>query len=156
VSSLESEDFGDDLLAAKERDLKPLLEESGAVLDLDHERAEAMADLLNLAWFSGIRSGQARMQARATEREPDVRAVAVRHFEADFRALMECSADTLDLGLPDTIQMWDLLQRAWVAGNRTCEAELFGLYLKTQSDVGKEALDWLEDKSRGDGDDPRS
>jgi hypothetical protein len=143
VSSPHSEDFSNDLLAAKERDLKPLLEQSEEVLDLDYEQIEAMEDFLNLAWFSGIRSGQAQMHARATEADPDIRAVAVKHFEADFKELMERSADTLNLSLPGTISMWSFLHQAWMAGNRTCEAELMGLYLEMKSDVAEEALDWL-------------
>jgi hypothetical protein len=144
VSSPDSEDFGNDLLAAKERDLKPLREESEEVLDIDYEQTELMDDFLTLAWFSGIRSGQAQMQARVTEEKPDIRAVAIAHFEADFKNLMEQSADTLNLSLPGTITMWGLLHQAWMAGNRTCEAELMGLYLEKRADVTEEARRWLE------------
>jgi hypothetical protein len=146
VSSPESEDFGNDLLAAKDRDLKPLLAESEGVLDLDHSQAEAMEDFLTLAWFSGFRSGQAQMKAQATEDEPDIRAVAISHFEADFKELMERSAELLNLSVPSTISMWSLLHRAWLAGNRTCKAELMGLYLERQTDVTEEARRWLDDK----------
>lgn len=144
------EDFGKDLLAARERDLKPLLKE-GEELGLDYAQTEALEDFLNLAWFSGIRSGQAQMNERATKPEPDVRAIAIQHFEADFKDLMEQSADKLDLSLPGTITMWGLLHQAWMAGNRTCKAELMGLYLATQSDVTEEARRWLEGE-----DDPKS
>jgi hypothetical protein len=149
VSSPDSEDFGNDLLAAKDRDLKPLLEESEEILDLDLRQTEAMEDFLTLAWFSGIRSGQAQMKARATEDEPDIRAVAISHFEADFKELMERSAEVLNLSLPGTISMWGLLHQAWLAGNRTCKAELMGLYLETQADVTEEARRWLD----GEGED---
>jgi hypothetical protein len=143
VSSPDREDFGNDLLAAKERDLKPLLQE-GEELELDYAQTEALEDFLNLAWFSGIRSGQAQMNERATKSEPDVRAVAIHHFEADFKDLMEQSADTLDLSLPGTISMWGLLHQAWMAGNRTCKAELMGLYLQTQTDITEEVRRWLD------------
>ena len=138
--------MGKDLLAAKERDLQPLLDESSEILDLDYEQTEAMEDFLNLAWFSGTRSGHDQMQARATEPDPDVQAVAVAHLEADFKGLMDQSADTLNLTVPRTISMWNYLHEAWMAGNRTCEAEMMGLYLAMKSDVGKEALKWLEGK----------
>lgn len=144
MSSPGNEDFGSDLLAAKERDLKPLQEESEEILEIDYEQAEAMEDFLNLAWCSGIRAGRAQMQARATEDKPDIRAIAVEHFEADFRELMEQSADALNLSLAGTIAMWSLLHQAWMSGNRTCEAELFGLYLEMKTDVAEEALEWLE------------
>ena len=144
MPSLDSEDFGNDLLAAKERDLKPLREESADQLDLDYEQTAALEDYLDLAWFSGTRSGHAQMQARATEPEPDIRAVAVESLESEFKVLMDESADTLNLTVPKTISMWNFLHQAWMAGNRTCEAELMGLYLELKSDVAEEALKWLE------------
>jgi hypothetical protein len=134
----------DDLLAAKERDLKPLLEESSEILDLDYRQTEAMEDFLNLAWFSGTRSGRDLMQARATEPDPDLEAVAVAHLKSDFKGLMDQSAEALNLTVPRTINMWNYLHDAWMAGNRTCEAELMALYIETQSDVGEEARKWLE------------
>jgi hypothetical protein len=136
--------MGKDLLAAKERDLKPLLEESAEILELDHGQTEAMEDFLTLAWFSGTRSGRDRMNARATQPNPDVEAVAVSHLKSDFKGLMDQSADMLNLTIPRTINMWNYLHDAWMAGNRTCEAEMMALYLETQSDVGEEASKWLE------------
>jgi hypothetical protein len=136
-----------DLLAAKERDLKPLLEESAEILDLDYGQTEAMEDFLNLAWFSGTRSGRDQMNARATESNPDLEAVAVSHLESDFKGLMDQSADTLNLTVPRTINMWNYLHEAWMAGNRTCATEMMALYIELNSDVGDEALKWLEDES---------
>jgi hypothetical protein len=146
VSSPNSEDFGNDLVAAKERDLKPLRVESEEVLELDEEQAETLEDLLDLAWFAGIRSGQAQMNARVTEENPDVRAIAIERFETDLKGLLEHSAELLDLSLPSTISMWTLMHQAWTAGNRTCEAEMIGLYLEMKSDVAEEALHWLKRK----------
>ncbi len=138
--------MGNDLLAAMERDLQPLLEKSSEILDLDHEQTEAMEDFLNLAWFSGTRSGRDQMEARATESDPDIEAVAIAHLEADFKGLMDQSADTLNLTVPRTINMWNYLHEAWMAGNRACQAELMALYIELNSDVGEEARRWLEDK----------
>lgn len=142
--------MGKDLLAAKERDLRPLLEESSEVLDLDYEQTEAMEDFLTLAWFAGTRSGRDQMNARATEDNPDIEAVAVSHLESDFKSLMDQSADTLNLTVPRTISMWNYLHSAWMAGNRTCEAEMMAMYLELTSDVGEEALEWLEEKKDDD------
>jgi hypothetical protein len=136
----------DDLLAAKERDLKPLLEESAEILDLDYRQTEAMEDFLTLAWFSGTRSGRDQMQARATEPEPDLQAVAVANLESEFKGLMDQSAEMLNLTVPRTISMWNYLHEAWMAGNRTCEAEMMALYLEHSSDVGEEARRWLQDR----------
>lgn len=135
-----------DLLAAKERDLGPLLEASTAVLGLDRQQAETMEDFLNLAWFSGIRSGRDQMNARATERDPNLKAVAVANLKTEFKDLMDESAAALNLPIARTIEMWNYLHEAWMAGSRTCEAEMMALYLETQSDLGEEVLKWLEEK----------
>jgi hypothetical protein len=146
VSSPNSEDFGNDLVAAKERDLKPLRAESEETLELDYEQTATMEELLDLAWFAGIRSGQAQLNARVTEENPDIRAIAIERFETDLKGLLEQSADLLNLSLTMTISMWSLLHKAWLAGSRTCEAEMIGLYLAMQSDVTEEAQDWLDEE----------
>jgi hypothetical protein len=135
-----------DFLAAKERDLRPLLEESSTDLELDYGQTEAMEDFLTLAWFAGISAGRDQMNARATEDNPDIEAVAVSHLESEFKGLMDQSADHLNLTVPRTIRMWNYLHDAWMAGNRTCEAEMMTMYLERTSDVGEEALRWLEEK----------
>jgi hypothetical protein len=84
------------------------------------------------------------MNARATEANPDIEAVAVSHLESDFKGLMDQSADTLNLTVPRTIRMWNYLHSAWMAGNRTCEAEMMALYIELNSDVGDEAREFLE------------
>ncbi len=139
-----SGDFESDLLAAKERDLKPLLEESEDWLGLDRDQAWDMESFLNDAWFSGSRSGHAQMRARALERRVDVRAVATERLEAEFKDLMEESANALNLSVPLTIGMWGFLEQAWFAGLRTCEAEIMALLLELKSDVAEEAQEWLE------------
>jgi hypothetical protein len=149
VSPRNSEDMGRDLLAAKERDLKPLLEESSEVLELDYDQTEAMEDFLTLAWFAGTRAGREQMNARATEANPDIEAVAVAHLETEFKGLMDQSADILNLTVPRTVSMWNYLHTAWMAGNQTCETEMMALYMELKSDVGEEALEWLENKGKG-------
>jgi hypothetical protein len=136
--------MGKDLFAAKEREIKPLLEESSEILDLDYGQAEAMENFLNLAWVCGTRSGRDQMRARATECNPDVEAVAVSHLKSDFKGLMDQAAAALNLTVLRTINMWNYLHEAWVAGNRTCEAEMMALYIELRSDVGEEAHEWLE------------
>lgn len=143
--------MGRDLLAAQERDLTPLLEESSKILELDPEQTEAMEDFLTLAWIAGIHSGRDQMNARATEANPDIEAVAVSHLESSFKGLMDQSADTLNLTVSRTINMWNYLHAAWMAGNRTCEAEMMAMYLERTTDVGEEALKWLQGKDDGEG-----
>lgn len=148
MSSQQGDDFRNDLLAAKERDLKPLREESGDALGLDYEQTEEMEDFLDSSWCAGLRSGQAQMEARAKERNPNIAAVAIEHFEVDFKELMEESADALNLTLANTIVMWSFLNQAWMAGNRTCEAEMMGLFMEVTNNVAEEAQKWLEDEGK--------
>lgn len=148
MSSRDGEDLGNDLLAAKERDLRPLLEESTEILGLDYEQVEAMEDFLNLAWFSGTRSSRDQIEARATKTKPGVQGGALSRLESEFKALMEQSADALNLTVGRTISMWNYLHEAWLAGNRTCEAEIMALCIETKSDIGAEALRWLEEKEK--------
>ena len=88
-------DFGGDLLAAKERDLGPLQAECGRLLDLDRERTALAVDFFSLAWFSGLRTGRDRMEARAKDCAPGLAAVSVERFETDFKELLEQSAELL-------------------------------------------------------------
>ncbi len=144
----DGEEFGDDLLAAKERGLAPLREECIELLGLGPDQIEAMEASLDSAWFSGLKAGHDQMEARATQRKPDIRAVAVERLESEFKALMEEAADHLNLSLTETISMWGLLHQAWMAGNRSGEAELMALYIELNTDVAGEVRRWLE--QRGD------
>jgi hypothetical protein len=146
VSVAGSGDFQNDLLTAKERDLKPLLDESAEALDLDGDQTGEMERFLNDAWFSGTRTGHAQMRARVIARKHDVGPVRVEEIETEFKALMEESAETLNLTANLTICMWGFLGRAWTAGTHTCEAELMALFIETRSDVAEEAHQWLEDE----------
>lgn len=144
----DGEEFGEDLLAARERDLAPLREECVALLGLDDGQAVAMETMLDSAWLSGMKAGHDQMEARATQRDPDIRAVAVARLESEFKALMEEAAERLNLTLPETISMWGLLHQAWMAGNRSGEAELMALYVELNTDVAEEVRRWLEERSK--------
>jgi hypothetical protein len=143
-------DFADDLLSAKDRDLKPLLEESAESLELDYDQVIEMERFLNEAWFFGSRSGHAQMRARVAARKFDIAPVRVEQIETEFRALMEASADVLNLTTSLTICMWGILGRAWTAGTHSCEAELMALLIERNSDIASEALEWLEGEEDGD------
>jgi hypothetical protein len=145
----EKGDFRDDLLAAKERDLVPLFEESTETLDLDYGQADKMEAFLDRAWFGGSYIGHIQMLGWARSQgqefpEPDMQAV-----EAEFQTLMEASASALDLNLPLTIHAWGYLGKAWVAGIKSCKAELMAVVMESQTDVAREALDWLEGRNGG-------
>lgn len=146
MSPRDGEEFGEDLLAAKERDLAPLRERCAELLGLDADQTAAMDVSLDSAWFSGLRAGHDQMEARAKEPDPDIRAVAVAHLESEFKGLMETAAERLNLTLPETISMWGLLHEAWMAGNRSGSAELMALYVELNTDVAEEVRRWLEER----------
>ena len=143
--SSDEEAFKSDFLAAKERDLKPLLEESMASLELNREQARDMERFLTEAWFFGARGGHAQMLARMTP-QAEIEPAEVHRVEAEFKALMEESADTLNVTVDETIAMWALLGRAWTAGAHTLQAEIMARFIETKSDVGAEALEWLDEE----------
>jgi len=145
VSLPGNEDLRRDLLTAKERDLNPLVQESAQSLDLDAGQVEQVETFLNEAWFSGTRSGHAQMVVRTVERKARIKPVGLDEVEAEFKVLMEDSADTLNLTVHHTLDLWDFLGRAWIAGTRTCETEIMGSFIASRSDVAQEALDWLKD-----------
>lgn len=150
MSPRDGEEFGEDLLAAKERDLAPLRGECIDLLDLDAAQSAAIETCLDSAWISGMRAGHDQMAAQATEDEPDIRAVAVARLESEFKALMEEAAELLNLSLTETISMWGLLHQAWMAGNRSGSAELMALYVELNTDVAEEVRRWLEDRGEED------
>jgi hypothetical protein len=139
-------DFEKDLLTAKERDLRPLLDESAETLDLDYDQTAAMEGFLDEAWFAGTRTAHAQMRARAIARRHDIPLVRIDEIEAEFKVLMEESADTLNLSANLTICMWGFLGQAWIVGTQSCEAELMALFIERKSDVSEEARQWLEDE----------
>jgi hypothetical protein len=139
-------DFAKDLLSAKERDLKPLLGESVAMLELDSEQTLEMDAFLTEAWVHGTNAGHAQILTRTLQREATVNRAGIKKVEAEFKALMEESADALNLTVDETISMWSYLGQAWIAGTRACETEVMASLLETKSDVAEEALRWLEEQ----------
>ena len=134
------------LLSAKERDVGLLVREGEESLELDGEQAAGMETFLSKAWFSGTHACHAQMLARIREQAAALARIAVPPLDADFKVLMDESADTLNLTVTETVSMWELLGRACIAGIHTCRAEITALLLETRSDVGEEALRWLEER----------
>lgn len=139
-------DFADDLLSAKDRDLEPLLEECVEELILDYQQTLDLERFLDEAWFFGSRNGHAQMRARVAARDFQLPPVRVEELEVEFRALMEASADVLNLDVNNTMTMWGMLGRAWALGTQSCEAQLMALMLVRISDIGGEAEEWLEEQ----------
>lgn len=136
-------------LSARERDVGSLVREGEEALELDGEQAAGMETFLTRAWFSGTHACHTQMMAQVRQRAPDVGRLDVEPLEADFKALMDESANTLNLTVTETVSMWELLGRACIAGIHTCRAEITALLLETRSDIGAEALRWLEEQDAG-------
>lgn len=149
-----SREGGDNhFISARERDLKPLLEQGRAEFELDDERRDMLEAFLETAWLAGTRSGHAKLLNHAIrEREkhsdeewvPPVQPAQIEDIEAEFKAMMEASAEALNLSLARTVALWDLLSRAWTAGIHTYESEVMASLIERRSDVAAEAERWLE------------
>ncbi|HEX2393102.1 MAG TPA: hypothetical protein VHI77_09305 [Solirubrobacterales bacterium] len=142
-------DLTDHFLSAKERDVESLVREGEELLRLDSEQAAGMETFLTKAWFSGTHACHAQMLSQVRRREPDVGKLDVGPLEADFKALMDESADTLNLSVIETLGMWGLLSRACVAGIHSCRSEITALMLEARADIAEEALRWLERQNLG-------
>ncbi len=140
--------------SARARDLQPLLDEGADLLELDAEKSDLMESYLEEAWFSGTRNGHAKLLNHAERCREDpsqewpgkigLDPSQMSNIEAEFKILMESSAEALNLTVLGTIQLWELLLRAWIAGVHTYEAELMASLIEQESDVAEEALRWLE------------
>lgn len=153
-----SREGGDNhFISARERDLKPLLEQSRAGFKLGAEKGDMLEAFLEAAWLAGTRSGHAKLLNQAIrereehsegEWEAPPEPIGMESLEAEFKAMMETSAEALDLPMGDTVALWDLLSRAWTAGVQTYEAEVMASLIERRSDLAGEAQRWLEDGDR--------
>jgi hypothetical protein len=149
-----SHEGGDNhFISARERDLKPLLEEGRE--GLDAEKAEKLEAFLETGWLAGTRSGHAKLLNRAIrqreehsdgEWEAPTQPVRIEQIEAEFKTLMETAAAELDLTVARTVALWDLLSRAWTAGIHTYESEVMASLIERRSDIVGEAQRWLQEK----------
>ncbi len=130
-------------VSAGKRDLQPLLREAAGTLHLGEDDALTVGTYMTQTWMRGARSGHAEILAKA---DPDRSGPDMAEIERDFRELMEESADALNLSVPKTVNMWDFLARAWIAGINSSRTETLAMALEMNSDIAEEALSWLEEK----------
>jgi len=117
--------------SAKERDLKPLAEESAEALDLDSRQTAELDDYLHDAWFFGIRTGHAVMvETRMGQSDPTP---VILGMQDEFQELMERCAEALNTSVGTTIQAWNYLGRAWIAGARFWEVEIAARLIEAQA-----------------------
>lgn len=143
-------------ISARERDLNPLLAEGRADFELDAERGQLLEAFLENAWLVGTRSGHAKLLNHAIRQREEhsgideaapVEAVDMDSIQVEFKAMMEASAETLNLSVARTVALWDLLSRAWTAGVQTYESEVMASLIERKGDIAGEAQRWLEDES---------
>lgn len=144
MSPGEGADINSHFLTAEEVELKPLIAEAEESLELGSDGVAELERFLSDAWFSGVQACHSQMLARATQRTPPLGPIDMKPVEAEFQALMERCASALNLSVTRTILAWGLLGQAWVAGTRSFQAEVAARFLEGKSDVGQEALEWLD------------
>jgi hypothetical protein len=129
--------------SAREKDLKPLAEESAESLDLDSRQVAAMENYLHEAWFFGVRTGHAVMvetKMGQTDATP-----VILGMQDEFQDIMERCAEALNTTVGGTLEAWDYLGRAWVAGARFWEVEIAARLIESQTGGFDEALRRFEE-----------
>jgi hypothetical protein len=116
--SLGSDSLPTAVESAKERDLKPLAEESAE-------------KLLHDAWFVGIRTGHTVMiETKMGQTDP---APVILGMQDEFQELMERCGEALNTTVGATIQAWNYLGKAWIAGARFWEVEIAARLIESRS-----------------------
>lgn len=131
--------------AAQERDLKPLAEESAEALYLDSRQVAEMEGSLRAAWFFGVRtSHKVMVETKMGQGDPtDV----ISGMRNEFQDLMERLAEALNLTVSATIQAWNYLGQAWIAGAKFWEVEIAARLIEAEAGGFDEALRRLESDS---------
>jgi hypothetical protein len=129
--------------SAKERALKPLAEECAEVLELDSRQLVEVENYLHDAWFFGVRTGHAVMvETKMGQTDPKP---VILGMQDEFQELMERLGEALNTTVGATIQAWDYLGRAWIAGARFWEVEIAARLIEHQAGGFDEVLRRFED-----------
>ena len=128
--------------SAKEQALRPLAEECAEVLGLDSRQLAEVENYLHDAWFFGVRTGHAVMvETKMGQTDPKP---VILGMQDEFQELMERFGEALDTTVGATIQAWDYLGRAWIAGARFWEVEIAARLIESRSETVEQALRRLE------------
>jgi hypothetical protein len=129
--------------SAQEQDLKPLAEESAEHLDLDSSQTASMENYLHAAWFFGIRTGHTVMvETKMGESDP---MPVILSMQDEFQELMEQCAEALNTTVGATIQAWNYLGQAWIAGARFWEVEIAARLIESHTGGFDQALRELDE-----------
>lgn len=128
--------------SAQKQTLKPLAEECAEALELDSRQLEAIEIYLHDAWFFGVRTGHAVMvETKMGQSDPKP---VILGMQDEFLELMEQLGEALNTTVGATIQAWDYLGRAWIAGARFWEVEIAARLIEHQTGGFGEAPQDLE------------
>jgi acyl-homoserine lactone acylase PvdQ len=141
--SLGSDSLETAVESAKEQDLKPLAEESAAALGLDSRQLVEMENYLHAAWFFGIRTGHTVMvETKMGQSDPTP---VILDMQDEFQDLMERCAEALNTTIGSTLQAWNYLGEAWIAGAKFWEVEIAARLIEFQAGGFDEPLRRLEE-----------
>lgn len=132
------------VLAAQDRDLRPIAEASAEALELDARQRTVMESFLHEAWFFGVRTGHRVMVETKMGREGDPREV-VSDQQGAFRDLMERLGEALNTTVSGTVTAWSYLGQAWIAGADFWEVEIAARSIEARAGGFEEALRRLEE-----------
>jgi hypothetical protein len=129
--------------SAKEQALKPLAEECAETLELDRRQLEQVEGYLHDAWFFGVRTGHAVMvETKMGQTDPKP---VILGMQDEFQDLMEQLGEALNTTVGATIQAWDYLGRAWIAGAQFWEVEIAARLIEHQAGGFEEVLRRIEE-----------
>lgn len=124
--------------SAKEQALKPLAAECAEALELDGRQLAEIELYLHDAWFFGVRTGHAVMvETKMGQSDPKPVILAM---QDEFQEMMERMGEALNTTVGATIQAWDYLGRAWIAGARFWEVEIAARLIEHQAGGFEEIL----------------
>lgn len=129
--------------SAKEQALKPLATECAEALELDRRQLAEVENYLHDAWFFGVRTGHAVM-VKTKMGQTDPKPVIL-GMQDEFQDLMERMGEALNTTVGATIQAWDFLGRAWIAGARFWEVEIAARLIEHQAGGFEEVLRRFEE-----------
>ncbi|HEU4461279.1 MAG TPA: hypothetical protein VFR75_01680 [Solirubrobacterales bacterium] len=122
--------------------LEPLATECAADLELDSRQLAEVESYLHDAWFFGVRTGHAVMvETKMGQTDPKP---VILGMQDEFQDLMERLGEALNTTVGTTIQAWDYLGRAWIAGARFWEVEIAARLIEHQAGGFEEVLRRLE------------
>jgi hypothetical protein len=129
--------------SAKEQDLKPLAEESAEALELDCRQLAEMENYLHAAWFFGVRTGHTVMvETRMGQSDPTP---VILGMQDEFQELMERCAEALNTSVGATIEAWNYLGRAWIAGAKFWEIEIVARLIESRTGGFEELMKGSEE-----------